>query len=98
MLKADRLTEEERLNAEDRRTGRTYARCRWCGRIFAAYGKNGRVWEHRLDTHPDFRVGGERYGQVPPNTPCPGARELGNIVEGEIYTSPTDTLKWYRVQ
>lgn len=85
-------TAEQKRSAEDRRRGQTFVYCPECERIITAYGKAGKVRNHRLDTHPD------NWEWMEPNTLCPGSGQYGEVVEGEIYTSPVDSLKWQRVQ
>jgi hypothetical protein len=87
-------TEWEPRRFEEGRTGSTYAYCPGCARLITAYGKNGRIRPHlKID---DF--GGEYRPERGSVSKCPGVKMLGEIVDGPVYISPVDSLKWVKVQ
>jgi hypothetical protein len=87
-------TEWEPQRFKEGLTGSTYAYCPACARIITAYGKNGRIRPHlKID---DF--GGVYRPERGSAWACPGAKMLGEIVDGPVYVSLVDSLKWVRVQ
>jgi|SRR5215216_4754617 len=109
MYTEDGFTEEQLQNAEVLLTGHTYVYCSYCSRIITATSpKTRKARAHRLDLSPGYRgyhaISWEKddprhyeaYVQI--NTECPGNYEPGEVVEGEIYQSPIDTTKVFRIQ
>ena len=108
-MSGDGFTTEQIRNAEFRPDGKTRVFCSYCDRIFIATSpRTLKAPSHRLDLSPGFRAchaslwdksdprRDEEYVEI--NTMCPGTYEPGELVEGEIYESPMDSLKVYRVQ
>ncbi len=71
-------------------SGQRYARCWFCGKPTATYGKNSDTIRHHKHHDED----------LDPSMDCPGSGEEGTTVppDEEVWVSPTDSLKWVRAQ
>jgi hypothetical protein len=89
-------TEWEPWRFEEGYTGSTYAYCPGCARLITAYGKNGRIRPHlKIDDFGGCYRPASKGGRT---SECPGVKMLGEVVEGAVYVSRVDSLKWVRVQ